>query len=156
MHMLVPVDMRDPRTPGQCLLKLRSDFFFQIGEADFSPNYCCDQLEWMMVQKAARVGETWDFFVRAYGAAFSQIEMKPGIEPGIIVQDIDRRFERPAVNHQARRRYDTLSMRLSDSLVDPFGEPQVIGGNDKLPFLLRHFLFIFGPSNSPPNLGGEF
>ena len=134
MHMLVPVDMGDLHTGGQCLPKLRSNFFFQIGEADFSPKHCCHQFEWMMVQKAGRVSETWNFFVRSYRPAFGQIEMKAGIERGIIVQDIDSRFECPAIYHQARRRYDTFSMRLFDGLVDPFRKPQVIGGNDELLF----------------------
>ena len=48
MHVLVPVNMSDLHTRGPRLLKLRSDFFIQIGEADLSSKHCCDQFEWMM------------------------------------------------------------------------------------------------------------
>ena len=123
MHVLMPVEVRHPDTRRRYLLKLSANFGFQIDQPNSPPNQRFQQFEWMMVQKAARVGEAWNSIERSHRASLCQIQVKAGIEPRIPLEDIDGRFKGAAVDDQACCRHNSVSMRLLDGLIDPPRKP---------------------------------
>ena len=123
MHVLMSVEVRQPDAGRGYLLKLSSNLSFQVDQPDSLPKQCLQQFEWMMVQKAARIGEAWNLVVRRHRVSLCQIQMKTGIELWILLQNIDGGLKGAAVDDQAGGRHNTVSMRFLNGLIDPSCKP---------------------------------
>src|SRR5438105_3070450 len=119
MHVLMPVKVRQPDARRGYLLKLSSNLSFQVDQPDPPLQERLQQVEWMVVQKAFRVREAGNLVVWRHRVSFCQIQMKTGIQPRILLQNIDRRFKGSAGGDQAGGGHDTVSMRFRNGLIDP-------------------------------------
>jgi len=150
MYVLMPVKVRQPDARRGYLLKLCPNLSFQVDQPDSPPQERLQQVEWMMVQKAARVGEAWNLVMWGHGVSLCQIQMKTGIQQRILFQDINRRFEGAAVDDQAGGRHNALSMRFRNGFIDLSRKAKIVCCDDQQPlFKRRSFIHGFALSGSP-------